>query len=411
MTHAITVVLKPGYAPIEQYGDVATMAQGAWTDLYALACVVYYAIAGKTPTSSVERLMDDRVEPLAVAAAGRYSDAFLRAIDAALAVRPGDRPQTEREFRALLDAGLPAQPADDARDSGHGAVRDGPRHAGAAAGGRTAAWFAPPTRRPSGDGAGRAADAVDRAVGVERAVAERAPTSIGAVEPSGVDGADREPPSPATVGASRNPAATLLIGVAVVAVIATVALFAWLQQRGPAPVDASAAASAIATPARRRSLRRRRRPRATRRPAPSPSRASAQRRRDRPSPTRRRSRRRPRVPGPPSSSEHRSTAPPAVEAKIDRPPDAAPLPPTARSGRARDGRWRALLQASRPRRRDRARPRRESPAPARADNAAVPKPAAPRAPTVSARCSDILQKASLEPLTATEAAYLKRECR
>ena len=76
MTHALTVVLKPGYAPIEQYGDVATMTQGAWTDLYALACVVYYAITGKTPTSSVERLMDDRLEPLAVAAAGRYSDAL-----------------------------------------------------------------------------------------------------------------------------------------------------------------------------------------------------------------------------------------------------------------------------------------------------------------------------------------------
>ncbi|MDQ6640220.1 MAG: serine/threonine protein kinase, partial [Pseudomonadota bacterium] len=110
MTHAITVVLKPGYAPIEQYGEVASMAQGAWTDLYALACVVYYAIAGKTPTSSVERLMDDRLEPLAVTAAGRYSGAFLRAIDAALAVRPGDRPQTERQFRALLDADLPIPP-------------------------------------------------------------------------------------------------------------------------------------------------------------------------------------------------------------------------------------------------------------------------------------------------------------
>ena len=111
MTHAITVVLKPGYAPIEQYGDVATMTQGAWTDLYALASVVYYAIVGKTPTSSVERLMDDRLEPLAATAAGRYGAAFLRAIDAALAVRPGDRPQTEREFRALLDADLPAAPA------------------------------------------------------------------------------------------------------------------------------------------------------------------------------------------------------------------------------------------------------------------------------------------------------------
>jgi hypothetical protein len=28
-----------------------------------------------------------------------------------------------------------------------------------------------------------------------------------------------------------------------------------------------------------------------------------------------------------------------------------------------------------------------------------------------ARCSDILQKASLEPLTADEAAFLRRECR
>jgi hypothetical protein len=29
----------------------------------------------------------------------------------------------------------------------------------------------------------------------------------------------------------------------------------------------------------------------------------------------------------------------------------------------------------------------------------------------AARCSDILQKASLEPLSAAEVAYLKRECR
>ena len=38
--------------------------------------------------SSVERLMDDRCEPLSRLAQGRYSDGFLRAIDAALAVRP-----------------------------------------------------------------------------------------------------------------------------------------------------------------------------------------------------------------------------------------------------------------------------------------------------------------------------------
>src|SRR6185295_11434938 len=116
MTHAITVVLKPGYAPIEQYGDVASMTQGAWTDLYALASVVYFAITGSTPTSSVERLMDDRVEPLAVAARGRYSGELLRAVDAALAVRPADRPQSVAAFRALL--GQPATPPPVIADSG-----------------------------------------------------------------------------------------------------------------------------------------------------------------------------------------------------------------------------------------------------------------------------------------------------
>ena len=44
MTHAITVVLKPGYAPIEQYGDVASMAQGAWTDLYTLGVIAHGGI-------------------------------------------------------------------------------------------------------------------------------------------------------------------------------------------------------------------------------------------------------------------------------------------------------------------------------------------------------------------------------
>ena len=108
MTHALTVVLKPGYAPIEQYGDVASMTQGAWTDLYALACVVYFAITGKVPMSSVERLMDDRLTPLGKVAAGRYSAPFLEAIDKALAVRPQDRPQTIAEFRALFDDAAPA---------------------------------------------------------------------------------------------------------------------------------------------------------------------------------------------------------------------------------------------------------------------------------------------------------------
>ena len=91
MTQALTVILKPGYAPVEQYAEVPGMKQGAWTDVYALAAVVYFAIMGKTPPTSVGRLMNDSYVPLAEAAAGRYSPRFLAAIDRALIVKPEER--------------------------------------------------------------------------------------------------------------------------------------------------------------------------------------------------------------------------------------------------------------------------------------------------------------------------------
>jgi hypothetical protein len=57
-----------------------------------------------------------------------------------------------------------------------------------------------------------------------------------------------------------------------------------------------------------------------------------------------------------------------------------------------------------------ARPHREAAVP-RATTPPEAKPDAPRRTSGGARCSDILQKASLEPLTSEEASYLKRECR
>lgn len=102
MTQALTVILKPGYAPVEQYAEIPGMKQGAWTDVYALAAVVHYAITGRTPPPSVGRLLNDTYKPLVEAAAGRYSEGFLAAIDRALAVRPEQRTQTIAQLREEL---------------------------------------------------------------------------------------------------------------------------------------------------------------------------------------------------------------------------------------------------------------------------------------------------------------------
>jgi formylglycine-generating enzyme required for sulfatase activity/serine/threonine protein kinase len=102
VTQALTVILKPGYAPVEQYGEMEDMAQGPWTDLYALASVVYFIIAGKVPQAALSRLAADKLVPLAESARDRYSPAFLQAIDAALNVRPEHRPQNAAELRAML---------------------------------------------------------------------------------------------------------------------------------------------------------------------------------------------------------------------------------------------------------------------------------------------------------------------
>ena len=109
MTQALTVILKPGFAPVEQYAEVPGMKQGPWTDVYALAATVYWVIMGKTPPAAVGRMLSDSYQPLAQAAAGRYGGRFLTAIDNALAVLPERRTQTIAALR--VDLGLDAPPA------------------------------------------------------------------------------------------------------------------------------------------------------------------------------------------------------------------------------------------------------------------------------------------------------------
>ncbi len=101
-TQALTVILKSGYAPIEQYAESTSMKQGAWTDVYALSAVLYAAITGRAPVPSVSRMVHDDMVPAAQAGAGHYTPEFLAAIDRGLSVRPDDRPQDMAALRALF---------------------------------------------------------------------------------------------------------------------------------------------------------------------------------------------------------------------------------------------------------------------------------------------------------------------
>ncbi|HSJ99413.1 MAG TPA: cache domain-containing protein, partial [Myxococcota bacterium] len=94
-------VVTPGYGPIEQYAGGGR--QGPWTDIYAMGATLFWLITGKKPIDAPSCL--EQPDPLPSAellGKGRYSPEFLRAIDWALKMHPGDRPQDVEAFRTAL---------------------------------------------------------------------------------------------------------------------------------------------------------------------------------------------------------------------------------------------------------------------------------------------------------------------
>ncbi len=97
--HSLSVVLKPGYAPEEQYRRRGN--QGAWTDVYALAATIYHCITGIVPDESLQRIYEDElVDPRELGAeiTKEQSDALMCALN----IHPQDRFQSMESFKLAL---------------------------------------------------------------------------------------------------------------------------------------------------------------------------------------------------------------------------------------------------------------------------------------------------------------------
>jgi serine/threonine protein kinase len=109
-TQALTTVLKPGYAPLEQYSDDGTMKQGAWTDVYALGGVLYHLATGKVPLQAVSRMMSDPLQTVNQLTGDKFSPTFSQAVSKAMMVHVENRFQTVTEFREALGWNVGLQP-------------------------------------------------------------------------------------------------------------------------------------------------------------------------------------------------------------------------------------------------------------------------------------------------------------
>jgi serine/threonine protein kinase len=98
-SRSLDVVLKHGFAPKEQYTRHGK--QGPFTDVYSLGATFYFAITGRRPPDSIDRLEEDDLVPpssLGVAIPPEKEDVLLKA----MSVQPADRYPNMIEFMAAL---------------------------------------------------------------------------------------------------------------------------------------------------------------------------------------------------------------------------------------------------------------------------------------------------------------------
>jgi serine/threonine protein kinase len=123
-TQALTSIMKPHYAPLEQYADANAMRQGPWTDLYALGGTLYFLLTGQEPVAAASRALHDDQPRLTELRPRDCTAGFLAAIDWMLALKPPERPQSVHMLRDVLEGriAMPGRKAADKTLPGYNAL-------------------------------------------------------------------------------------------------------------------------------------------------------------------------------------------------------------------------------------------------------------------------------------------------
>lgn len=98
-TQSHTVILTPGYAPLEQYSTRAE--RGPFTDIYAVAATLYHLLTGEVPVPAPDRRVGVEL-PDVRQLNPRVSPSVAQAIMKGLEMEPRQRPQNVRAFMDLL---------------------------------------------------------------------------------------------------------------------------------------------------------------------------------------------------------------------------------------------------------------------------------------------------------------------